>query len=277
MQAESARATSRFRRLVAFAVVSVSLVVVAATANAADDDQDRVSQPQVATQRSGLSGSADFFLGAPRAWLSIRGTQLFPRAGGDLFKFVSDQLTIDRDQLRARGFATDLGITLGSRLDLVAGFDLTRNSTPSEYRHFIGSNAQPIAQQTDLRQEALSVGVRYSPLGRGRTISHFAFIPRRIAPYVGGGATTNYYSFSQHGQFVDATDLTVFNDRFVSDGWSVGPYVNGGADIQAWKHLYLSFDARYSWLHSALDSDFSGFDGIDLAGFRASSGISVVF
>ena len=188
-----------------------------------------------------------------------------------------DQLTVDRASLRARGVAADLGIAIGSRIDVVTGFDFTTHATPSEYRHFVASNAQPITQSTKLKQTALSIGTRYSPIGRGLSISRFAFIPRRFTPYVGGGATFAYYQFSQQGQFVDANDLSIFTDRFVSDGWTAGPYVNGGADIQLWKRLYVSFEGRYSWLHSALDSDFSGFDGIDLAGFRASSGISIIF
>jgi hypothetical protein len=275
MQHDHARRPLRLRRLVGFLLLGVSVLFIADNARADDDAQDRVTRAPAPPSTSAVS--ADFLLGAPRAWLSFRGTQLFPRAGGDLFAFVSDQLTIDRGQLKARGFATDLGITLGSRLDLVGGFDIARHTTPSEYRHFVGSNAQPITQRTNLQQDALSVGMRYSPLGRGRNISRFAFIPRRVAPYVGGGFTAAYYDFSQQGQFVDAKDLSIFTDRFASNGWSFGPYVNGGADVQVWKRLYVSFDGRYSWLHSGLDSDFSGFDGIDLAGFRASSGISVVF
>jgi hypothetical protein len=39
----------------------------------------------------------------------------------------------------------------------------------------------------------------------------------------------------------------------------------------------VKVDARYGWAHADLDSDFVGFHGIDLAGFRESTGISVVF
>jgi hypothetical protein len=119
--------------------------------------------------------------------------------------------------------------------------------------------------------------VRYSPLGRGRSISRYAFIPRRLVPYAGGGVTFAFYQFSQRGQFVDFSDLSIFTDRFASDGWTSGPYAHAGVDVQAWKRLFVTFDGRYTWLHSTLDSDFSGFDGIDLAGFRASTGISIVF
>ncbi|MFN7983815.1 MAG: hypothetical protein U0Q11_18365 [Vicinamibacterales bacterium] len=274
MRAEYIRSVGLLRAAVLLFTSLLTATAVAA-APAPDDDQD-VRMPVSASAPS-RSEPVDFFVGAPRAWIALRGNQMFPRAGGDLFTFVTDQLTLERSQFRSRGFSTDLGIATGSRFDIVGGYETNRHAQPSEYRHFVASNAQAITQSTELVQRAFTVGARYSPLGRGLAISRFAFIPRRVAPYVGGGALVTYYRFSQQGQFVDSADLSIFNDRFYSDGWSVGPYVNGGADVQVWRHIYVTFDGRYSWVHSSLGSDFQGFDGIDLAGFRASSGISVVF
>src|SRR5436190_1284267 len=170
------------------------LAVTGSRAAAADDEQQVPVQPPVAAP---VTSSADFLFGAPRAWIAIRGSVLFPRAGGDLFTFVNDELTVDKSDLRSGGFGADVIV--------------------------------------------------------------------------------GYYSFAQRGQFVDYADLSVFNDRFMSDGWSVGPYLQGGADVQVWKHLFVTFDGRYTWMHAGLDPDFVGFDGIDLAGFRGGTGISVVF
>jgi opacity protein-like surface antigen len=260
----------RFAPAMLAAAISITLFAIAAPASA-----QQQAPPDIPAASS--SGPSDFILGAPRGWLALRGSYLFPRAGGDLFSFVSDQLTVDRSDLQAGGFAVDVGAALASDIDLVFGFDISHHTTPSEYRRFVTPSRQPIAQNTTLRQSEASAGVRLMPLGRGRRISRFAFIPRRFTPYVGGGASLMYYSLEQLGQFVDFNDLSIFNDRFASNGWTVGPYVNGGADVQVWKRLYVTAEGRYSWLHSGLDQDFSGFDGIDLAGFRASYGISVVF
>ena len=86
-----------------------------------------------------------------------------------------------------------------------------------------------------------------------------------------------FYSFWQQGQFVDYVDHSIFVDRFNSDGWVFGPYASFGTDLQVWKRLYVTIDGRYSWMHSDLGSDFSGFNGIDLAGFKVTTGISVGF
>ena len=65
------------------------LAVTGSRAAAADDEQQVPVQPPVAAP---ATSSADFLFGAPRAWIAIRGSILFPRAGGDLFTFVNDQL-----------------------------------------------------------------------------------------------------------------------------------------------------------------------------------------
>lgn len=141
----------------------------------------------------------------------------------------------------------------------------------------MSSNAEPIAQTTRLDQTGVSVGVRFTPIGFGRRISQYAYIPRRVTPYAGGGLNIGTYTFTQEGRFVDFVDRSIFSDVFESSGWTVGRYARGGLDLQVWRRLYLNVDARYTWLHSDLSGDFTGFDGIDLAGFRGATGISVVF
>lgn len=232
---------------------------------------------QAARDAAPVESAADFLFGAPHAWLGVRGSYLVPRAGGDFFSFVRDQLTLDNADFRAGGLSGDLGIVLPHGLDVVIGADVNRRTAPSEYRHFIASNGQPIAQTTRVRQTAARAGLRWSPFSRGQRISRLAFIPRRVVPYVDAGVTTTFYSWSQVGQFVDANSFAVFNDQFGSDGWATGPYAGSGVDLQLYRVLYLTVHARYTWLHGTLGSDFSGFDGIDLSGLRTSTGFTVVF
>lgn len=219
----------------------------------------------------------DFYFSEPRGWVSFKAGWLLPRADSDLFTFVSDQLTIDPSDFRTRTFDFEFGAVLTPLLAIEGGTGWSRDSVGSEYRRFIASNGQPIAQTTQLNQTGVSAGVRFTPGGRGRRISRFAFIPSRLTPYASAGLHAIRYEFSQTGQFVDFTDLSVFNDFFSSKGWTMGPYVRGGTDVLVWRHLSVGFDARYTWLQSDLSRDFTGFDGIDLAGFRGTTGISLVF
>lgn len=258
------------RRLLVL-IPALAVTVLSGTARAADDAA-AAQQPPPA-----ISRTPDFLLGAPKVRLGLRGAWVMPRAGGDLFSFVGDQLTFEPSDLRTRGVVTDLAIALASRVDLVTGVERSTRSTGSEYRQFVASNGQPITQTTRLAQTGVTLGLRYLPLGSGRRISRLAFIPRRVTPYAGAGVSATRYTFSQRGQFVDFTDRSIFTDAFASDGWAFGPYAQGGVELQVWKRLYVAVDGRYGWLHGALDQDFSGFDGIDLAGFRASTGIGIAF
>jgi hypothetical protein len=53
--------------------------------------------------------------------------------------------------------------------------------------------------------------------------------------------------------------------------------VFGGADLQIFRLMFLQLEARYLWSSGELGPDFIDFDPIDLAGFRTTAGISVVF
>lgn len=234
---------------------------------------------QTAAQRSipRRESAPDFFLGQPRGWLSFRGGLTLPRAGGALFEFVGEQLTLSPSDFRGRAFDAELGVNLGPLFAVEGTLDINRRTVGSEYRRFVSSTAQPIAQVTKLAQSGFQVGVRVTPSGHGQRISRLAFIPRRITPYGSVGLQMTYYEFRQVGDFVDFQDLSIFQDVFSSKGWAAGPYIRGGVDVQVWRRLFANADVRYSWLRSDLSDDFLGFDGIDLAGARAATGISVKF
>lgn len=255
-------------------VVLTLLTAVAPPAIAAEPDE-----PPIAAQRPGprQSPAPDFFLGQPRGWVSVRGGLSMPRAGGELFAFVGDQLTLSPGDFRAAQVDLELGFLVGPLLSVEGSFDLSRRSVGSEYRRFVSSTAQPIAQTTRLAQSGAAVGVRFTPSGHGRRISRLAFIPRRLVPYGGAGVLVSHYTFRQQGDFVDFADLSIFPDIFASDGWAAGPYLRGGVDLQVWRRLFVNADVRYAWLRSDLGSDFVGFDGIDLSGARVATGVSVKF
>lgn len=256
-------------------VVGLWIVLAATTPVRADGPEEE----SAAAQRSGPAQDpvADFFFGQPRGWFALRGGLLMPRAGGDLFTFVSEQLTVSRSDFRTPAFNMELGILLTESLAAEAGLDVGGRTVDSEYRRFISSTGSPITQTTKLVQNGLVIGVRYTPAGHGQRISRLAFIPRRMTPYVGAGLQAAYYSFSQTGSFVDFVDRSIFPDVFRSDGWALGPYLRAGVDLQLWRRLYVNGDIRYAWLRSDLSRDFVGFEGIDLAGARAATGISVKF
>ena len=221
--------------------------------------------------------SQDYMFGRPRASIAFRGSWVFATAGSDVFDFVTEQLTLEKGDFNTPGIAFDVDIALTPRMDLQVGFDNSYSSTDSEYRDYVDNNEQPIEQTTSLRQFGISASAKYALLPRGRGISRFAWVPRTATPYVGAGAGLVKYEFKQQGDFVDFVDLSVFNDTFRSEGWAPSVHVFGGVDVRVYKQLYVTAEARYVWSEADLETDFEGFEPIDLSGFRCGGGVRFVF
>lgn len=221
--------------------------------------------------------SPDFLLGRPRAMIGIRGNWHLASAGSDLFDFVTDQLTLEKSHFNTGSFGVDFAANLTPRVDLVAGMDLNRKQTPSEYRRFIDNRGMPIQQTTLLNQYNFTGSIKFALLPKGRHISRLAWIPRTVVPYVGGGGGIGQYTFEQFGDFVDFQDNRIFADTFQSDGWAPIAHVFGGTDVQVFSRMILSLEGRYSWSKTGLDQDFIDFEPIDLGGVKFGAGVHFIF
>ena len=220
---------------------------------------------------------SDFLFKRPRGLISIRGAWLMPSENSDLFDFVQDQLTIDSGDFSSPSFAMDLGYSVTSRLDIVGGFDVAKQSVNSEYRDFVDNNLLPIEQQSTLRQNSFTGSVRFALMPRGRSVGRYAWIPTRVQPYVGAGGGMVFWEFKQVGDFVDFEDSEVFTDVFESSGASLCGHLLGGVDVQLYKQLFLTTEGRYVWASGELSNEFVGFEPLDLSGLRISAGINFVF
>ncbi len=256
-------------------LVGCCLALLLAVPGPADAQPDDQNSGQAARAQS--IPSPDFFLGRPRASVGMRGNWFVASAGSDIFDFVTEHLTLDRSSFNTPTIGAELGINLTARIDIIVGFDFGKSSTPSEYRAFIDNNHLPIEQKTEMKQFSTFGTVRYSLVPKGRSISRLAWIPRTVTPYVGAGGGLMNYEFFQTGDFVDFQTSRVFTDVFRSDGWAPSGHVVGGADVQVYKHLFMSFEAKYLWSSADLEQKFVDFAPIDLSGARFGAGIHLVF
>ena len=222
-------------------------------------------------------GSPDFLFGRPRGSVGVRGGWLFERAGSDLFEFVENELTVDKKDFNSPALAVDVGVALSPRADALFGFEFGSASTSSEYRAYVDNRRLPINQDTRLRQVNLSGSLKLALTPRGEEVGRLAWIPRTVTPYVGAGAGALWYEFHQTGDFVDFADLSVFSDTFRSSGWTPSAHVIGGVDVKMSRRLFLTGEGRYLWSHAELGRDFSGFDPIDLTGFKVTAGVNYIF
>jgi len=259
-------------RLAGFVVASCLLLPAPA---AAEDQQAQPNAQQTGPAPS--ARSADFLFGRPKRSIGIRGNWLFARAGSDLFDFVTEHLTLDKEHFNSPGIGGDVAFALTPRAQLEASVEMNRMARGSEYRAFVDNNLLPIEQRTSMRTTQVSAGIRYALTPRGEDVSRLAWIPRRLVPFVGAGAGVMYYQFQQTGDFVDFVDLSVFRDSFRSQGWAPTAHVLGGVDLQIYRGLYGTVQGRYTKATGELTSDFIDFDPLDLSGFRLSAGINVLF
>jgi len=221
--------------------------------------------------------SPDFLFGHPRGAIAVRTGWVMARAGSDIYTFVENQLTVNKKDFNAPGIGFDGDIALTPRLTAVAGFDFSGSGTNSEYRNLVDNNRLPIKQTTTMRQQDISGSVKFALTPRGREISPHAWIPSAVTPFVGAGGGVTHYKLHQEGDFVDFLDYSVFSHTFQSSGWAPNAHVFGGVDVKAARSVYFSAEARYLWSHANLGTDFSGFEPIDLAGFRMTGGVRYMF
>ena len=224
------------------------------------------------------AGGPGFSFRQPRGSLSIRGGLAGATAGGDLFGFATDTLTLSRGDFAGPSLVAEAAFGRpGGRLEAVASLGWATASAPSEFRNWVGEDDQPIAQTTSFKRVPVTLGLRAYVLPRGRAIGRFAWVPSRLAPYVGAGVGATWYRFKQFGEFVDYETLDVFRGEFESSGWGATAYGGAGLDVSLTPVAALTVDARYLASRAAVGGDFEGFGDIDLSGLATTVGFTFRF
>jgi hypothetical protein len=219
----------------------------------------------------------DFWFGRPRGQVGVRAGWSFARTESDLFDFAEDTLTIEHGDFDTPVIGCDVAFALTPRVDALAGVEFLEATVSSEFRKYVDNFGNPITQDTSLTQLNVSGSVRFSLVPRGRDVGRFAWVPRSLVPYLGGGGGLMWFRFRQHGDFVDYADLSVFNSTVRSQGWTPNVHVFGGVDRMLNRRMSLNLEARYVWAAGELGRDFAGFDPLDLTGVRVAAGVSLLF
>ena len=221
--------------------------------------------------------AADFLFGQPRTVLGIAGGWLAGTDTGDLFDFVQNELTIEDGDFDTVAVRLSAGRALTSRLDLLAEVGFSQARVQSEYREFVEDDGLPITQATEFTRVPVQGSIRLWLVPRGRQIGRFAWVPRRMAPFVGAGGGGQWYQFQQFGDFVDFVDLSIFTNDFRTSGWAWSGHVFGGGSIAVRKQMFLTLEARQAWARTRPSDYFVGFDTIELSGLRITGGLEFVF
>ncbi len=222
-------------------------------------------------------GNQDFLFGTPHVSLGFNMGYGMPRAGSEIYDFVTDELTVKKSDFRSMLVGGSLGIRVANRLEVGLDVSYSDADTPSEFRDWVDLDDLPIEQRTRLKQIPVTVNVKAYLYDRGRSISRFAWVPGTWSPYVGVGVGKVYYDFKQSVDFVDFETYDIFGDTFRSEGDAGVFQVLAGAEYSLSPAFYITGEGRYSWAEADMGRDFVGFDPIDLSGFQASVGLAVRF
>lgn len=227
---------------------------------------------------AGAQASGDGFLfGRPRASLTLRGGYDRPFARGTLFDDTVDRLTLGRSAFGGAALNAELAIALSPRFDLAFSGGYAGSSRNSEFRRFVDDDDLPITQTTTLRRVPLGAALKAYLAPRGREIGRYAWVPARVAPFVGAGGGAVYYRFGQQGSFVDFQTLHVFDTEYGSSGWAPAGFAFGGADWTLSTRLVVSGEVRYTAARGTLGGDYAPYDRINLSGASANVGLGVRF
>jgi opacity protein-like surface antigen len=221
----------------------------------------------------------DFQFDEPRMSVGLRWGWAFNRSKGEIYDFLTDDLTLDKSDFDAPAFAVDFSWRLISRLDVVFGVEYSgRKQRSEDRRYYDPSSGRSVVQDTRLSQVPLTLSLKFYPIGRGERVGQYAWIRKAVVPYVGGGIGGTWYELKQKGEFVDKTDpgnAFIFEDSFTSDDWTFAGHVFVGVDIKLTRSLGLILEGRYyAAIAADMQGDFVGFDPIDLAGGRVMLGFN---
>ena len=222
-------------------------------------------------------GNRDFLFGTPHVSLAFNMGYGMPRAGSEVFDFVTDELTVEKSDFYSMVVGGSLGIRVTNRVEVGLDVSYSNADTPSEFREWVDMDDLPIEQRTRLKLVPVTVNVKAYLFDRGRRISRFAWVPGTWSPFVGVGAGKVYYDFKQVGDFVDFETYEIFWDSFRSDGDAGVFHVLAGAEYSLSPAFFITGEGRYSWAEAEMGRDFVGFEPIDLSGFQATVGFAVRF
>ena len=222
-----------------------------------------------------ISHGRGYLFHEPDVKITLRGGYSVASANSDLFSFATNELTLSKHDFSGFTGGVEVAIPLSQRFELSADMSFIHSAHGSEFRNFVDNHDQPIEQTTQFDRVPLFLNARYYLSAPGRSVGKLAWIPAKVAPWIGAGVGTMYYDFRQEGDFVDFTNNNVFNTKLETSSWAPAAQAMAGAEFSLNPSLGLTSEARYLWAKGPVSREFgTGFDKIDLSGVSATVGLT---
>lgn len=213
--------------------------------------------------------SGDFrqSFGVNIGWFGLRGEDA--RVADDVLLADLDFLAFDIKDFNSGTIGAEWLIGVGEYMEAGVGVGFQRRTVPTVYRNFTHEDGFEIAQDLRLRVVPVTGTVRFLPLGRSASIQ----------PYVGGGVSILNWRYSEFGEFVDFSDDSIFNARFVASGNAAGAVVLAGIRAPVADVWLVGGEVRYQRGEGDTKPEQSELLGskIDLGGWSANFGVHFRF
>jgi outer membrane protein W len=178
------------------------------------------------------------------------------RIENDVLFANQDYLTFNLNDFKSATVSADWSVLLGGYFEVGAGVGYYQRNVPSVWTDWVNDDGSDIWTDLKLRIVPVTALVRIFPGGANRAIQ----------PYIGGGLNVYFWRYSETGDFVDFTDNSIFTDRYVGTGTSVGPLGLAGVRARISHNLTVGVEGRIQWGRGMLSTDSFLTDRIDLGG-----------
>ena len=217
-----------------------------------------------------------FLFKQPSGQLGFHAGYTRARAGGAVLNRALDDFTLRKRDFDASSWGLELAIRGSARLDIALDVRFSRSEAGSESRPYVDLDNLPILQTTTFVRVPVTVSTKYYIRDRGRSVSQFAWIPEKWAPFVGAGGGLHWYRLKQEGDFVEEPSLDILNLTLESSGTTSIAHVFAGVDISISPRFLWTLEGRYTFGGARTGSAFD-FDKLDLGGLQATIGLSARF
>ena len=184
-----------------------------------------------------------FLFKQPEGTFTVFGGYSRPNAVGDVFDFTTKNLTVSRNDFSSMSIGFEAQYRLSEQVDVSLGLSYAGSGKKSEFRDWEDNKHQPIEQKTTLQRIPVTASLKYYLLPRGHSISRFAWVPTKYAPFIGVGGGAMWYSFRQEGDFIDFGTGNVFPDSFKSDDWTGTAHALAGFEYSLSPRYSLTTEA----------------------------------
>ena len=190
----------------------------------------------------------------------------------DVLPGVSGSLDFDIGKFRSYPIFGEWNVAFGRHLEVSAGLAFSSKKVSSRYLDLVNGerNNAEIEQDLRLRMIPITGVVRFLPFGDATGVQ----------PYAGVGIAAVNFRYTETGEFVDPTDFTIFNDRYVATGTAVGPVLLAGLRLPIGGDVYaFTLEGRYQFVNGDTGGADNGFlgDRLDLSGGMVNFGFLVRF